>query len=130
MWALKIVFHSPASNLAPCIPWFAEPTRVQAFVTKSAVEAFDVPVLCGLSGLNVNRGIYQQTFIDTYSKVAFAKLFDRKNALVAADMLNDRVLPFFEEQDVSLLRILTDRGTNIVVSASTTSISSISLWRT
>jgi hypothetical protein len=43
--------------------------------------------------------------------VAFGKLYDRKNALVAADMLNDRVLPFFEEQDVSLLRILTDRGT-------------------
>lgn len=55
--------------------------------------------------------IYQQTFIDTYTKVAFAKLYDRKNALVAADMLNDRVLPFFEEQEVSLLRILTDRGT-------------------
>lgn len=55
--------------------------------------------------------IYQQTFIDTYTKVAFAKLYDRKNALVAADMLNDRVLPFFEEKDVSLLRILTDRGT-------------------
>ena len=55
--------------------------------------------------------IYQQTFIDTYTKVAFAKLYDRKNALVAADMLNDRVVPFFEEQDVPLLRILTDRGT-------------------
>jgi len=55
--------------------------------------------------------IYQQTFIDTYSKVALAKLYDRKNALVAADMLNDRVLPFFEEHDVQLLRILTDRGT-------------------
>ena len=55
--------------------------------------------------------IYQQTFIDTYTKVAFAKLYDRKNALVAADMLNDRVLPFFEEQDVPLLRVLTDRGT-------------------
>lgn len=55
--------------------------------------------------------IYQQTFIDTYSRVAFAKLYDRKNALVAADLLNDRVLPFFEEQDVRLLRILTDRGT-------------------
>jgi hypothetical protein len=55
--------------------------------------------------------IYQQTFIDTYTKVAFAKLYDRKNALVAADMLNDRILPFFEEQDVPLLRILTDRGT-------------------
>ena len=55
--------------------------------------------------------IYQQTVIDTYSKVAFVKLYDRKNALVAADMLNDKVIPWFEEQDVSILRILTDRGT-------------------
>lgn len=55
--------------------------------------------------------IYQQTFIDTYTRVAFAKLYDRKNALVAADMLNDKVLPFFQQQEVPLLRILTDRGT-------------------
>src|SRR4051794_9852785 len=55
--------------------------------------------------------IYQQTFIDTYTKVAQVKLYDRKNALVAADMLNDRVLPFFEEHGVRLLRVLTDRGT-------------------
>ena len=55
--------------------------------------------------------IYQQTFIDTYTKVAFAKLYDRKNALVAADLLNDRVLPFYEDQGVRLLRVLTDRGT-------------------
>lgn len=54
--------------------------------------------------------IYQQTFIDTYSKLAFAKLYDRKHAITAADMLNDRVLPFFEEHGVPLLRILTDRG--------------------
>jgi transposase InsO family protein len=55
--------------------------------------------------------IYQQTFIDTYSKVAFAKLYDRKNALVAAEMLNDRIVPFFEEHQIPLLRVLTDRGT-------------------
>jgi transposase InsO family protein len=55
--------------------------------------------------------IYQQTFIDTYSKVAMAKLYDRKNAITAADMVNDKVLPFFEEQQIPLLRILTDRGT-------------------
>jgi hypothetical protein len=55
--------------------------------------------------------IYQQTFLDTYAKVAFAKLYDRKNALVAADLLNDRVLPFFEEHQIPLLRVLTDRGT-------------------
>ena len=54
--------------------------------------------------------IYQQTFIDTYSKFALVKLYDRKNALTAADLLNDRVLPFFEEQGVPLLRMLTDRG--------------------
>jgi len=55
--------------------------------------------------------IYQQSFIDTYAKVAFAKIYDRKNALVAADLLNDRVMPFFEEHQIDLLRILTDRGT-------------------
>ncbi len=54
--------------------------------------------------------IYQQTFLDTYSKVAILKLYDRKNALVAADLLNDRVVPFFEKHEIPLLRILTDRG--------------------
>ena len=54
--------------------------------------------------------IYQQTFIDTYTKVSFAKLYDRKTPITAADLLNDRMLPFFEEHDVKLLRVLTDRG--------------------
>ena len=55
--------------------------------------------------------IYQQTFIDTYSRVALAKLYLEKTAITAADMLNDRVIPFFNEQGLDLLRILTDRGT-------------------
>lgn len=55
--------------------------------------------------------IYQQTFIDTYSKVGFAKVYDRKTPLPAADLLNDRVVPFFDEHEVDLLRVLTDRGT-------------------
>jgi len=55
--------------------------------------------------------IYQQTFIDTYSKVVFAKLYDRKTPITAADLLNDRVLPFFEEQGIAVIRMLTDRGT-------------------
>ncbi len=38
------------------------------------------------------------------------KLYDRKNALVAADMLNDKVIPFFEDYGIPVLRILTDRG--------------------
>jgi transposase InsO family protein len=55
--------------------------------------------------------IYQQTFIDTYTKIAFSKLYDRKSALTAADLLNDRVLPFFDQHEVKLCRVLTDRGT-------------------
>ena len=55
--------------------------------------------------------IYQQTFIDTYSKVAFGKLYDRKTPITAADLLNDRVVPFFDEHGIMLSRILTDRGT-------------------
>jgi transposase InsO family protein len=55
--------------------------------------------------------IYQQTFIDTYAKVGFAKLYDRKTPITAADLLNDRVLPFFDSHEVKLLRVLTDRGT-------------------
>ena len=55
--------------------------------------------------------IYQQTFIDTYSRVAFAKLYETKHAITSADILNDRVLPFFDEHQIPLLRILTDRGT-------------------
>ncbi len=55
--------------------------------------------------------IYQQTFVDTYAKVAFAKLYTTKTPITSADLLNDRVLPFFESQDVDLLRMLTDRGT-------------------
>lgn len=55
--------------------------------------------------------IYQQTFVDTYAKLAFAKLYDRKSPITAADLLNDRVLPFYEEHEVPLVRILTDRGT-------------------
>lgn len=55
--------------------------------------------------------IYQQTFVDTYSKVAFAKLYTIKTPITAADTLNDRVLPFFEQQGLPMLRILTDRGT-------------------
>lgn len=55
--------------------------------------------------------VYQQTFVDTYCKVGFAKLYEQKTPITAADLLNDRVLPFFEEHDIRVIRVLTDRGT-------------------
>ena len=63
--------------------------------------------------------IYQQTFIDTYAKVGFAKLYTTKTPITAADLLNDRVLPFYEEHQLPLLRILTDRGTEYCGKAET-----------
>jgi len=55
--------------------------------------------------------VYQQTFIDTYAKVGMAKLYDRKTPLTAADLLNDRVIAFYDVHGVVLQRVLTDRGT-------------------
>ena len=55
--------------------------------------------------------IYQQTVVDTYSSVAFAKAYTAKIPVTAADVLNDRVLPFFEDHQIPVLRVLTDRGT-------------------
>ncbi|MBE8598297.1 IS481 family transposase [Xenorhabdus sp. BG5] len=55
--------------------------------------------------------LYQQTFIDTYSKVVHCKLYTSKTPITAAELLNDRVLPFYESQALPMLRILTDRGT-------------------
>jgi hypothetical protein len=54
--------------------------------------------------------VHQQTFVDTNSKVAFAKLYTTKTPITAGDLLNDKVMPFFEAEQLPMLRILTDRG--------------------
>jgi hypothetical protein len=56
-------------------------------------------------------GRIYQTFVDTYSKWAAAKLYTTKTPITATDLLNDRVLPFLAEQEMGLIRVLTDRGT-------------------
>lgn len=54
--------------------------------------------------------IYQQTGIDTFSNVGFAKVYTSKDSLVAADFLNDKVLPLFDSYGIKVLRMLTDNG--------------------
>ncbi len=71
--------------------------------------------------------IYQQTFIDTYAKVAFAKLYDRKTPITAADLINDRVVPFYDAHEVKLCRVLTIAARNIAATQSITNTSST--WR-
>ena len=69
-------------------------------------------LLCGHA--ERRRPRLSATFIDTYAKVGFAKLYDRKTPITAADLLNDRVSHFYEENGVALQRILTDQARNIV----------------
>ena len=56
--------------------------------------------------------IYQQTFIDTYAKVASSpsSMIARRPSprLIS---VNDRVVPFYDAREVRLCRVLTDRGT-------------------
>lgn len=54
--------------------------------------------------------IYQQTGIDTFSNTGFAKVYLDKTQTVAADFLNSKVLPFFDDHGISVLRMLTDNG--------------------
>src|ERR671927_334256 len=93
--------------------------RLKALEAKEAQGEFEseCPGYCGAQDTfyvgtlkGVGR-IYQQTFIDTYAKVAFAKPYERKTPITAADLLNDRVVPFYDEHGVKLSRVLTDRGT-------------------
>lgn len=55
--------------------------------------------------------VYQQTYVDTYAKVAHCKLYTTKRPITAADLLNDRVFPFYTQHELPVLIILTDRGT-------------------
>jgi len=54
--------------------------------------------------------IYQQTGLDTHSNIGFAKVYLDRTALASADFLNDKVLPFFDDHGISVLRILSDNG--------------------
>jgi transposase InsO family protein len=105
--------------------WLKRHTRLGEFESehpgyRGAQDTFYVGNLKG-----VGR-VYQQTFIDTYAKAACAKLYDRKTPTTAAGLLNDRVIPFYESQDVKLLRILTVAAASTVAIRSGTNTSSIS----
>ncbi len=75
-----------------------------------STRAIAVPRTRSTSAISKGSSKYQQTFIDTYAKVACAKPYDRRTPVTGSDLLNDRVLPFFEKHEVKLLRVLTDRG--------------------
>ena len=85
----------------------------EGILTESQVQGFllgqDTYYIRYIKGVGK---IYQQTAIDTHSNFSFAKVYPDKTALTAADFLNNIVLPFFDSENMALLRILTDRGTD------------------
>jgi len=54
--------------------------------------------------------VYLQAFVDTYGSYAFGKLYTSKLPGTAADVLYDKVLPFYEEHGLTAENILTDNG--------------------
>lgn len=54
--------------------------------------------------------VYLQAVIDTYGSYAFGKLYTSKLPETAADILYDKVLPFYEEHTLKVEHILTDNG--------------------
>ena len=77
-----------------------------------AEELGNVSKACQIMGLSRDTFYrYRDAVADAYAKTAQAKLYKTKTPITAADMLNDKVLPFHEEHDLPVLRILTDRGT-------------------
>jgi len=84
-------------------------------------DTFSVGTLKGIGR------VHQQTYIDTYSKVAQVNLYTAKAPITAADLLNDRVLPFHEEHNLPMLRIMTDRG--LTIAAVSTDMTSNSSWQ-
>ncbi len=54
--------------------------------------------------------IYQQTALDTHANVGFARVYTEKTAITASDLMNDRILPFYDEHGIRVLRALTDNG--------------------
>lgn len=77
--------------------------------SKALIQPFSLPrTTCYIGTIKGVGRIYQQTGIDTHSNIGFAKLYTERTVLTAADFLNDKVLPFFDENGMRVLRILTD----------------------
>lgn len=54
--------------------------------------------------------VYVQVVVDVFCSLAFAKVYNSKMPITAADLLYDRVLPFYEALGVRVGAVLTDNG--------------------
>lgn len=64
----------------------------------------------GLGEAKVPKKLFLQSVVDVHCSFAFAKLYLTKSARTAADLLQDRVFPFYQQQGLKVERLLTDNG--------------------
>ena len=69
-----------------------------------AVDTFFVGTLKGVGK------VYLQTVLDCYSRYAWGRLYTSKLPVTAVQVLNNDVLPFFEEHGIRVQTILSDNG--------------------
>jgi len=69
--------------------------------------AMDTFMVGSLKGIGK---IYLQTVVDCHSRFAFGHLYTSKIPVTAVHVLNEKVLPFFEEHECPIVTILTDNG--------------------
>jgi transposase InsO family protein len=70
-----------------------------------AIDTFMVGNLKGIGK------IYLQTVVDCHSRFAFGHLYTSKIPVTSVHVFNEKVLPFFEENDCPVITVLTDNGT-------------------
>lgn len=69
-----------------------------------AIDTFFVGTLKGVGK------VYLQTVLDCYSRFAFGRLYNSKMPLTAVHVLNNDVLPHFEQQGLRIETLLSDNG--------------------
>src|SRR3954463_3736829 len=107
--SLRWTWQSTCSTA--CWSWDARTTSAWPNPGPGWGHCARIPDPCNTATRLACRGAQGRPASDTYSKVALAKLYDRKTPLTAADLLNDHIVPFFDAYEVKLSRVLTDRGT-------------------
>jgi hypothetical protein len=70
-------------------------------------ESFFFCTVRNVAGVPGTGCIYVETVVDRDSSIAFAKVYSRKNATNALDILASRVAPLFERQGIAIKEIHT-----------------------
>jgi hypothetical protein len=73
-------------------------------------DTFFVGDVKGLGEMKGPGRLYVQSVVDAYCSFAFAKLYSSRASITTVDILDEIVLPFYEQQGLKVERVFTDNG--------------------